>query len=43
MSEKKRERFDEAIECERMKKKREMTTSNVEIKHAQNGKESGKK
>jgi hypothetical protein len=42
-SEKKGERFDEATECERVRKRRrELTTSNVEIKHAQNGKESDK-
>jgi hypothetical protein len=41
--EKKRERLDEAIECERVRKrKRELTTSNVKIKHTQGGEESGK-
>jgi hypothetical protein len=40
---KKRERFNEATECERVRKRRkELTTSNVEIKHAQNGEESDK-
>ncbi len=40
----KRDRLDEAVECERMKKRRrrKLTTSNVEIKHTQNEKESGK-